>query len=380
MTRVGEIGDAQPLRRDWQNQLARAGSGGIYLHPEWVLSLPDRDQSVLYVGPHAPEGGGASPCLALLRPKSIHLGRRGRLPGLLSLHGFYLVRDQLLGETNGTGARAFVDDLIGWLDSRETRAEFVLFEDTLVDSPLWKCLQEASKDGRAAVWYPYPPQAHYFIRFPDPPELYWKRFSGKARYNLRAAARKLPHRVIQYTRPEQVAEFLARANAISGRSWQGKRLGLRMQDSPESRREYGFLAAQGAWRSYILEHEDQPLAFQLGFQWNGCFMLEETGYVQAYAHQSPGSVLMFRVVEDLLAHQTPSLCDFGAGDGAYKRFYGTEQTVSGPVLLVRRSPRTRAVLGLHRLSRGAGRGLRTLLKGLRLHSYVRNLYRKVRPR
>lgn len=374
--KTDEAREAARLCRTWRQSVADAPRGSIYLHPDWVLaSDADRD-SYVYLRPHPDDSAHAFECLAVFRSGWVHLGHRPRLPWLLSLQSLKLVSDQVLGATDEASTRCLVGDLVRWLQSGETKADCILFEDVEVDSVLWKCLKEVDRQRTALTYCPSPPQPHCLIDFPDPSTDYWKRFSGKTWYDVRSKARNLEHRLVHYARPEEVPEFLAKAQEISRRSWQGKRFGLRMKDSPEARRTCDFLANHGALRSYILETRGKPVAFEFGVQWNGCFLFEETGYDLAHSDQSPGTVLMYRVLQDLVERDPPSLCDFGAGDAAYKRFYSTRQTASGPVLLVRRGLRPYTVLSLQKLGRSLGRSVRTCLKAAGLDSYVRAAYRK----
>ena len=371
-----EVLGSRPVLRGWEECVAKAQARSIYSHPDWVLSSCDNKESLIYLRPHRGEQDGALECLAVLRPNPVHLGRRAFLAWLLSLNGFKLVGDQLLGETDRASTGVFLSDLLVWLNSGATEAECIFFEDIEIDSPLWNCLEEVREQGSAILFQPSPPQVHWWIQFSDPPTAYWNRFSGKTWSDVRSKARKLRHSVVCFTRSDQVPEFLAKAHEVSKQSWQAKRLGLRIQNSPEERQFFEFLAAHGVMRCYILEQDGKPLAFEFGYQWNGCFVFEETGYDLAYAQYSPGMVLIFRVLEDLTSRDTPSLCDFGSGDAPYKQFWGTRQTSSGPVLLVRRGKRTLTVLGLQKLGRSLGRSALAALKKVRLASYARRIYRK----
>jgi hypothetical protein len=364
------------ILESWRERVATAGAGSIYLHPDFLLFPPRKRESLLYVRPGGNQDDGAFASLAAFSAKSIHIGRKEVLPSLLSLRGMLLWGNQFLGPSDQASTRAFVGDLLRWLNSRETRVECVYFEDLEVGSPLQTALDEAGAKGRARVWYPSPAQPHWWVEFPQPATDYWKRFSGKSWYDVRSKARKLKHSVAMFTRADQVPAFLAQAHEVSKQSWQARRLGLRMKNTPEERWFYDFLAAQGALRCYILEQDGKPLAFECGIQWSGCFTFEETGYDRAYAQQSPGMVLMFRVLEDLVARDAPALCDFGYGDAPYKQLFGTRQTFSGPVMLVRRGLRPSAVLGLQKLGRSLIRGSRAALNKVRLLSSLRRRYRK----
>jgi Acetyltransferase (GNAT) domain len=368
--------DGSAFLQSWRQRVAKAGAGSIYLHPDFLLFSPRKRESLIYVRPGADHDAGAFASLAAFCPKSIHIGRKDILPGLLSLRGMMLWANQFLGSSDRASARAFVDDLVRWLNARQTGVECIYIEDLEVDSPLRTALDEVGAEGRASVWCPSQPEPHWWVEFPQPAKDYWKRFSGKSWSDVRSKARKLKHRVATFTRAEQVPEFLAKAHEVSKQSWQARRLGLRMTNTPEQKWFYDFLAAQGALRSYILEQDGKPLAFECGIQWGGCFTFEETGYDRAYAQQSPGMVLMLRVLEDLVARDAPALCDFGYGDAPYKRLFGTRQTASGPVMLVRRGLRPAAVLGLQKLGRGLIRGSRAALNRIRLLTRLRSRYRK----
>src|SRR5439155_10462813 len=131
---------------------------------------------------------------------------------------------------------------------------------------------------------------------------------------------------------------------------------------------YEFLASQGALRAYVLEQNERPLAFEVGVQWKGCFVLEETAYDSAYAPQSPGTVLLFRILQDLVARDTPRLVDFGFGDGEYNRLFANQQTVSGSVLLLPRRLRPMLAVWVERFRRSMSRGFRAASSGLRISS------------
>jgi CelD/BcsL family acetyltransferase involved in cellulose biosynthesis len=173
-----------------------------------------------------------------------------------------------------------------------------------------------------------------------------------------------------------VAEFLHKAHQVSKRSWQAKRLGIRITNDPAHRKRLEVLASLGALRSYLLEHEGDPLAFVLGIQWKGCFLFEETGYHSGYKKWSPGTVLLFRLLEDLTVRDTPRLVDFGFGDAQYKRSFANRETLSGPVLLVPRSLRPMAVMWLNRVRQMVSQRMRAVTKSLSLASVLRQLYRR----
>src|SRR5262249_35693921 len=144
----------------------------------------------------------------------------------------------------------------------------------------------------------------------------------------------------------------------------------------EERTFWEAIASQGAMRSYILEHEGCPLAFMLASQWKKRFVPEEIGYDPSYAAFAPGTVLYYRLLEDLIAHDTPELLDLGFGDNEYKRVFGNEQTMSTPVILATRGWRNRLVGGLGEVRSRLGRPLRACLQRMGLTSTIRRLFRR----
>jgi hypothetical protein len=364
--------------QDWLRWVTQGPESSIYLHPNLVLAAPAESASPLvYVRRSGTQSGTAQPaCLAALAPKA----RRVRLtPGLplgLSLRGRRLIGNQLLGDDGEESAEAFITALARWLRSAGSACEFVLFEDIEVQSPLWQALHEEAARGEVVVYYPEKPQPHWWIRFPDKPEEYWIRFSSKTRYNFRRAAEKLEHSVTCFSEKESVPGFLEKAHEVSKRSWQMKRLGVRIGNTPEEKVFYEFLASQGAMRAYVLEQNGRPLAFEVGILWNGSFVLEETGYDASYVHYSPGTVLLYRVLQDLIARDTPHLVDFGFGDGEYKRLFANEQTASGPVLLMRRSFRPMLAMWIDRFRHSLSRGFRAASNGLHILHALRRVYRR----
>jgi len=315
-------------------------------------------------------------CLAALAPKT----RRTRLaPGLplgLSLRGRRLIAERLLGDASAESAARFVRTLEEWLRSVGPARDFVLLEDIDVESPLWQALRLEAGRGDVAVVYPDKAQPHWSICFPEKANEYWGQFSAKTRETFRRKARKLDHSITCFTEKDRVAEFLEKAHAISTHTWQTKRLGVRIRKSAAERRHYEFLAGQGALRCYVLEHDGRPVAFEVGVQWNGRHVLEVTGYDPAFAQLSPGTVLLYRILQDLIARDTPRVFDFGFGDAEYKRLFGNRQTMSGPVLLVRRGCRPGLAMAIERFRRGVARGVRATSNRLRLGSALRRMYRR----
>jgi hypothetical protein len=371
--------NSESLRRCWLECTKRTPAVSAYLHPDLVSGTPGANGAVPILYTRWGHEGGEPDrldCLAALVQKNIRVRLFPGLPWDVSLRGYRLVGNELLGDNSDVAVNLLVRELMLWLVGQRRENDCVLFEDLEVGSSLWNVLHQSAMGDRVAVFYPSPPQPHLWIEFPRNAADYWKRFSKKPRQTLRRKAKLLPHEIRCYTRREEVAEFLHKAHQVSKRSWQAKRLGIRITNDPAHRKRLEVLASLGALRSYLLEHEGDPLAFVLGIQWKGCFLFEETGYHSGYKKWSPGTVLLFRLLEDLTVRDTPRLVDFGFGDAQYKRSFANRETLSGPVLLVRRSLRPMAVMWLNRVRQMVSHRMRAVIKSLSLTSVLRQRYRR----
>jgi CelD/BcsL family acetyltransferase involved in cellulose biosynthesis len=192
---------------------------------------------------------------------------------------------------------------------------------------------------------PRAPQPHWTLRLGATFDDYLAKFNGDRRRKLRWAARNFdakagaPVTVERVTEAAQVGPYLARVRELSARTWQGERLGQVMSDDAGERGKLEAYARRGWLRSYLMSVGDQPAAFVLGWQAAGTYTYERIGYDPRWANLSPGNVLLFKLIEDLHAHQPARVVDFGAGDNAYKRLYGTDCADAQDLYLVRRSPK-----------------------------------------
>jgi CelD/BcsL family acetyltransferase involved in cellulose biosynthesis len=181
--------------------------------------------------------------------------------------------------------------------------------------------------------------------------------------------------VRRFSTPADVDTFLACTAHVSPRSWQGQGLSLHLGLGESFRTHFTTLARLGALRAYVLYHQDQPVAFLYGWQWNGYFAYEEVAYDSALAAFSPGQVLLYRVVEDLVADRCPEVLDFGCGDARYKRSFGNHESASGPVVLAPRSVKSQLWSGLRQTRSAVDRGMRELLHRTGLYEHARRMYR-----
>lgn len=361
------------LADQWLACLRTNGSCSALLHPH--LNCGPAATSRILGGWEEQEDAPAElRTIAVLAPKVIRLNLMRGTRLAATLNGHRLVGNEVVS-ARGAGeiepvVVAFEEFLL------DGKSECILFEDIDTESSLHRALEEhAARCSGALLHRLLAPQPHWWIDFPKAPENYWKKFSKKGRYNIKSAAKKLEHNVERFTDVDHVPPFLTLAHQVSKQSWQAKRIGLRIKNTTQERDFYERLARIGALRSYVLRSQSRPIAFAVGLQWNGCFSYEEVGYDAAFAEHSPGTVLLFRLLEDLITFNTPRTLDFGLGDAEYKRLFGNRQTLSGPLLFVRNTSKNAAILALNRWSNAADICLRRAVKDSAMLRKLRQLYR-----
>lgn len=354
--------------------LAAGGESGTSVHflPSLALGRHQHTEAPLVYAQWRANGRISLASLAVLPTKHLPIPVLESVGWKTHLRGRRVLENSLLGESSDVSLDAFCLALAREL--RDGGSDCIIFSDLDVDSPMRPALKRVARQEHLSVVCPSSPSPYWWIRFPDKAEDYWKQFSKKTRYNFRYRAKHLEHSVRCFRQPGEVAAYMDHVSDLMGRTWQCRRLGM----DGDVRRRLELLTAAakaGAFRSYLLMQNDKPLAFGTGLQWRGRYIYEETGYDPSFAAQSPGQVLLYRILEDLIAADTPRLFDFGFGDSEYKRIFANYQTTSGPVVLIPRRLRPLALMALTQVRHRSGRLARDILDRLRILSAIRHIHR-----
>jgi CelD/BcsL family acetyltransferase involved in cellulose biosynthesis len=222
-----------------------------------------------------------------------------------------------------------------------------------VDSGLYRAIASMPKDAGVWSYMPRPPQPHWLLRLADSFDAYLKTFHAEKRGKLKRRIKKVEKdhpgkmRCESITRAEQIPGFLAEVERLSAISWQGTKLQQVVKASEDERKKLERHAAHGWMRSYLLYVGAECIAFVIGVQESGTFYYERIGYDPAWSAYSPGSVLLYKIHEDLLARDRPTWLYFGTGDNTYKRLYGTDSFDCVDVYLLRRTAYMGAARTVH---------------------------------
>jgi CelD/BcsL family acetyltransferase involved in cellulose biosynthesis len=253
------------------------------------------------------------------------------------------------------------DDVLRALDAWAPDCDAISFPLVRAGSPTWDHLQHSRVvRERFRVYVPLEPGAGEVHSIDLPPT--FKEYTGslgaKRRANFKRKLNVLlregvPARLRRFERPEEVAEFLALAMPIADKSWQHAIGSTQFCPTVDWTKKLTDLAQKNIWRGYVLYCGDVPCAFGLGYEDCGSFHFRATGFDASRASWSPGTVLMYLIIEDLLdgagrkgARGPRHLC-FCFGDAAYKRVFTNVHVESFHVLLLRRTWRNDLVRSTH---------------------------------
>lgn len=311
--------------------------------------------------------------MGVLIPKMIDLKEVCGMGPAWTLRGYRLGGNRFLGNQNLITQRALLSAALARMS--EVRADFLLLEDLIEGSPLWK-LCHSQKDRPFRVFLPKSVQARLRIRFPENSQDYWMQFNSKRRWNFQHKIKTFGEsEFVQITKVDQISDFLECAHRISQKSWQAKTLGLRIHNDKRELEMLTFIASQGALRSYLLFKEGVPAAFAMGSQFKGRFDHAEIAYDRQFSRQSLGQVLLLRILEDLIQQTTPTWLDFGGGDAEYKQIFANDVSRSGSIWFVPHQARSRLTIGYLKTCLTLNRSARFVLahsgQSKRLRQWIR---------
>jgi Acetyltransferase (GNAT) domain/Transposase IS200 like len=204
----------------------------------------------------------------------------------------------------------------------------------------------------STVRYITSPTNRYYIDLRGTFADYLKKFNAKQRYNLTREVRKFSElcrgqidcRVFQTA--EEIREFYRHGNEIFANSWKQGLGGPGLRGTvPEA--EALHLAEQGLAQGYVLFRDGKPVAYVFCRGNREQLIYTHIGYDQQYAKWSPGTVLLYLILERLFTEQRYERLDLGEGTLGYKAFFSTHCIRCVRVIYFRRTVRNLALAWIH---------------------------------
>jgi CelD/BcsL family acetyltransferase involved in cellulose biosynthesis len=175
-------------------------------------------------------------------------------------------------------------------------------------------------------------------------EDYLEGFSARSRSTLRRKVRRLAERsggaldVRMFRTVDEVDAFHRHARSVSARSYQERQLGAGLPDGEAARADMSRLAAADALRGWVLFLEGHPIAYLHAPAEEDTLIYAHLGHDPDFAEWSPGTVLQFEAMRQLMAERRFRWFDFTEGDGQHKRLFATDSLDCVDLLLLRRTP------------------------------------------
>ncbi len=182
---------------------------------------------------------------------------------------------------------------------------------------------------------------HRYINLPDDYTQYLAQLSASTRADLkrtrkRFIAKTSNYKTICYQNPNEITAFLDAAMAISTQTYQYKLLGGGLRERLFLKNRYTKTANLSWFRSYVLFANDEPIAFQVGHLYNGCYHAQEIGYMPDWAKLQAGIFLHTEIISDLLTVSDVKRFDFGNDDNTHKQRLSNAYTTESYVYLLPR--------------------------------------------
>jgi CelD/BcsL family acetyltransferase involved in cellulose biosynthesis len=335
---------SRELRQEWQSLLAASDNVYVqYQAPEWYDHLCCTDSEGLLPPITIRDTGGRLVGIAPLRCTNRRLRFELKSRTLCS---FRVRAVSILG-----GQPLLVPDtelhnqLFAAVIAAAPQSDAIYLHSVPTDSFCWSYL--ANSPWIEEHFFTYLPagiRSFHVLDVPASFEAYLSKFKAKVRYNLKRQVRLLAEHgrgqleCMRIETAQQVPAFIRAAHAVARRSWQDERVIpdiYRQLSKPGSLKD---LAHRGLLRSYVLLCADRPCALVLGYQYRDLYHYAEIAYDQSFRRFSPGTVLLYLLIEDLIRHRRPRCLNFGIGDAPYKHEFGNQQFEDASILLLRRTP------------------------------------------
>jgi CelD/BcsL family acetyltransferase involved in cellulose biosynthesis len=312
-------------------------ASGIVQHPDWLMfELLSRGANALpYIVVARDHDGrvlGYAPFLVERQQARVAFGSmhvpiyRGRTLRLLGSSVVASPRD-----------RARVEDAIARALRQDRNARVLRIQETVLPNTLAAAL---SADGFTVVEANLLAQVNWTIQPQASFATYMAGMDSKRRNDLTRRSRSVYKKLGEgaslriFDAAGDMDEYCALMNQVYARSWHASTVAIDWA-LPARRDLFARLARSHRVIGHILMLGDVPIAYVHGYRLGGRYVLDDTGYDEAFAALGVGSSLVFQAIQDLIERYPGETIDFGYGDNQYKRVLATRQLPCGSLYAVR---------------------------------------------
>ena len=174
--------------------------------------------------------------------------------------------------------------------------------------------------------------------------------SGNTRSGLKRKAKKLAAAnggvldVERFADPAALERFHAEARALSAKTYQERLMGGGLPDTAAFRREMLARGAAGTVRAWLLRVKGEAVAYLYCPAVGDTLIYDHLGHDPAWNEHSPGAVLQWEALRDLMAEGRFAWFDFTEGEGQHKRQMASGGEPCVDLLLLRPTLANRAAV------------------------------------
>jgi CelD/BcsL family acetyltransferase involved in cellulose biosynthesis len=209
---------------------------------------------------------------------------------------------------------------------------------------------------------------------------YIARWDSKRRYKLRAYSKNClkEGKFTLHRTPSELDAFLDASRGLAQQTYQARVFGNQLPSTQEFRARVAALAAAERTIGALLTHKGKAAAFWW-FTIDGDTLLSEfTGYDAELYRLSPGTALLWLIIEAFFADSRLRILDFGEGEAEYKRTFSTESRRCAEIYYLKPRVRPLTMVGLDSALWGTRRVLRPVERELERRGWKAKLKRLIR--
>jgi hypothetical protein len=360
---LSTLPDAAGVKQQWSAALDPASNlYCMYMAPAWLDACGDSGYTVL----GRRDRGSGPEVTAVVQPAPVAL--RFELSRLLRLsvplRAVELLGSQVVGDVTAEG----LGQTIAAVWKAYPRAQAVYLKSVLQGAPIWRVLeQEGWRLAGATAYLPHGTRPFHSVKLPATFDEYETQFPSKQRYNLRKKVRRMTEafggalEVRRITAVEDIDFLTTSARSVLANSWKARQLANPVPDSIERADVLGNLARAGMLRAFVLLAGDQPCAFIVGYLYRGAFHYADLAYCESHAAHSPGTVLLYLVISQLIEQDAAAYINFGITDAQYKQVFGNHHAEDAEVLIMKPTLGNALLRGAHAMFRDTKSSVRAML-------------------
>lgn len=185
-------------------------------------------------------------------------------------------------------------------------------------------------------------------------DTYFGSFSKISRKGLRRRTKKLADLsgghidLRRFDQSDQMGTFHADARAVSAKTFQEQLMNDGLPADPSFLDAMIHRASAGQCYGTILYLNDQPISYLYCERQGAGWLASYGGFDPAHAGLSPGTVHLFKDLEEAFNDAGCAFFDLGPGQCDYKKFFSTHNVPCSDILILNKTIANRLTIGVHR--------------------------------